>query len=408
MDFSISQDLQARLTELREFIDSRVLPLEPKLLAGGFAAVEADLETVRNEVRGHGWWAPNHPKEWGGQGWDLLSHALVLEVLGRTPLGLSSFGTQAPDAGNIELLHMHGTPEHKEQWLGRMVRGEIRSCFAMTEPHTAGSNPVMLETRALRDGDDYVISGRKWFATGADGAALCIVMAVTNPDAPPYQRASMILVPKNTPGLVHVRNIPVMGHAGSGWISHAELEFQEVRVPVSSLLGPEGQGFVLAQHRLGPGRIHHCMRWLGASGRALDLMKARAQSRVLGPDSVLADKQLVQNHLAESAIELNAARLATLHAAWRIGHDGAKAARLEISLIKVQVAQTLQRIVDRAIQVHGALGVTDDTVLSFLYREERAARIYDGADEVHLASIAKQLLKPYSHSESDVTQPLRK
>ena len=393
MDFSISQDLQARLTELREFIDSRVLPLEPKLLAGGFAAVAADLETVRNEVRGHGWWAPNHPKEWGGQGWDLLSHALVLEVLGRTPLGLYSFGTQAPDTGNIELLHMHGTPEHKEQWLGRMVRGEIRSCFAMTEPHTAGSNPVMLETQAVRDGDDYVISGRKWFATGADGAALCIVMAVTNPDAPPYQRASMILVPKNAPGLVHVRNISVMGHAGSGWISHAELEFQEVRVPVSSLLGPEGQGFVLAQHRLGPGRIHHCMRWLGASGRALDLMKARAQSRVLGPDSVLADKQLVQNHLAESAIELNAARLATLHAAWRIGHDGAKAARLEISLIKVQVAQTLQRIVDRAIQVHGALGVTDDTVLSFLYREERAARIYDGADEVHLASIAKQLLK---------------
>jgi alkylation response protein AidB-like acyl-CoA dehydrogenase len=218
-------------------------------------------------------------------------------------------------------------------------------------------------------------------------------MAVTNPDAPPYQRASMILVPKDTAGLVHVRNISVMGHAGSGWISHAELELQEVRVPVSSLLGPAGQGFVLAQHRLGPGRIHHCMRWLGASGRALDLMKARAKSRSLGPDSVLADKQLVQQHLAVSAIELNAARLATLHAAWRIMQDGAKAARLEISLIKVQVAQTLQRIVDRAIQVHGALGVTDDTVLSFLYREERAARIYDGADEVHLASIAKQLLK---------------
>jgi len=393
MDFSIPQDLQTRLTELREFIDARVLPLEPKLLAGGFAAVEADLETVRNEVREHGWWAPNHPKEWGGQGWDLLSHALVLEVLGRTPLGLYAFGTQAPDAGNIELLHMHGTPEQKEQWLGRMVRGEIRSCFAMTEPHTAGSNPVMLETQAVRDGDDYVISGRKWFATGADGAGLCIVMAVTNPDAPPYQRASMILVPKDTVGLVHVRNISVMGHAGSGWISHAELEFQEVRVPVSSLLGPAGQGFVLAQHRLGPGRIHHCMRWLGASGRALDLMKARAKSRTLGPDSVLADKQLVQQHLAVSAIELNAARLATLHAAWRIMQDGAKAARLEISLIKVQVAQTLQRIVDRAIQVHGALGVTDDTVLSFLYREERAARIYDGTDEVHLASIAKQLLK---------------
>ena len=389
MDFSIPQDLQARLSELREFIDSHVVPLEPKLLAGGFAAIEADAETVRNEVRKRGWWGPNHPKEWGGQGWDLLSHALVLEVLGRTPLGLYCFGTQAPDAGNIELMHMHGTDAQKEQWLGRMVRGEIRSCFAMTEPHTAGSNPVMLDTKAVRDGDEYVISGRKWFATGADGAALCIVMAVTNPDAPPHQRASMILVPKDTPGLVHVRNIPVMGHAGAGWISHAELEFQEVRVPASSLLGPEGQGFVLAQHRLGPGR----MRWLGASSRALDLMKERARSRVFDSDSVLADKQLVQEHLAKSALELNAARLATLHAAWRITQDGAKAARLEISLIKVQVAQTLHRIVDRAIQVHGALGVTDDTVLSFLYREERAARIYDGADEVHLASIARQLLK---------------
>jgi alkylation response protein AidB-like acyl-CoA dehydrogenase len=269
----------------------------------------------------------------------------------------------------------------------------------MTEPETAGSNPLLLATTAVKDGNDYVINGQKWFTSSADGASFAIVMAVTNPDAPPHQRASMIIVPTDTAGFELVRNINVMGHTGSGWSSHGEVSYQSCRVPQANLLGPEGSGFAIAQERLGPGRIHHCMRWLGIARRALDLLCERASQRVIALNGeTLADRQVVQHWVADLDTEIRAARLLTLHAAWRIDHDGAKAARNEISAIKFFVANTMLKTVDTAIQVHGGLGVTDDTVLAYWYRHERAARIYDGADEVHKTTLGTRLLRQHRNA----------
>jgi alkylation response protein AidB-like acyl-CoA dehydrogenase len=341
-------------------------------------------------------WAPNQPREYGGMGLDLVEHGLMSEALGRSPLGHYVFGCQAPDAGNMEILHLFGSAEQKERWLKPLVAGEIRSCFAMTEIDMPGSNPVMLESTAVEDGDDYVINGRKWYTTAADGSAFAIVMAITHPDAPPYLRASMIIVPTGTPGYELVRNIPVMGHPGSDYFSHGEVRFQNCRVPKTNLLGGAGFGFAIAQERLGPGRIHHCMRWLGICKRAFDLLCKRANERVISPDGrTLASRQIIQTWIAESAAEIQAARLMTLHAAWKIEQVGAKEARDDIALIKFTVANAMQRVVDRALQVHGGLGMTDDTILAFLYRHERAARIYDGADEVHKVSFGKRMARRY-------------
>lgn len=266
----------------------------------------------------------------------------------------------------------------------------------MTEPEFAGSNPVWLATSARREGDEYVIDGHKWFTSSAEGAAFCIVMAVTNPDAPkPHARASQILVPTETPGFEIVRNLPVMGERGEGWLSHAEVRLTGVRVPVANRIGEEGAGFALAQERLGPGRIHHCMRWLGICERAFDLMCERAATRELSPGQPLGGRQIVQAWIAESRAEIDAARLLVLRAAWRIDREGAQAARDDISLIKFHTAGVLQRVLDRAIQTHGALGITDDTPLAFWWRHERGARIYDGADEVHKTSLARRLLERY-------------
>jgi alkylation response protein AidB-like acyl-CoA dehydrogenase len=345
-----------------------------------------------------GLWAPNHPVEYGGLGLTMVEHGLLSEALGRSPLGHLVFGAQAPDAGNVEILHAYGTPEQHERFLRPLVAGEVRSCFSMTEPETAGSNPVLLATTARDDGDHFVIDGQKWFTSSADGAAFAIVMAVTDPDAPPHQRASMIIVPTDTPGFELVRNVQVMGHAGAGHASHAEVSYQSCRVPKANLLGPRGHGFTIAQDRLGPGRIHHCMRWLGIASRAFDLMCARANERVVDLDgATLASKQVIQHWVAELDAEIRGARLQTLHAAWMIDRHGAKAARDEISAIKFSVANTMLRAVDTAIQVHGALGVTDDTVLAHWYRHERAARIYDGADEVHKTALGRRILRRYAN-----------
>jgi alkylation response protein AidB-like acyl-CoA dehydrogenase len=262
----------------------------------------------------------------------------------------------------------------------------------MTEPDHPGSNPVWMGTRAVRDGDDYVIDGRKWFASGADGARFAIVMAVTDPDAEPHRRASLLIVPAGTSGFRRVRNIPCMGHAGDDWASHAELAFEACRVPIENRLGEEGAGFAMAQARLGPGRIHHAMRWIGVCRRALALMCERAASRQIAPGDTLGDRQAVQAWIAETLAEVESARLLVLHAAWTIDAQGPKAARDAISLVKFHVAGVMQRVVDRAIQVHGALGISDDTVLSWFYRHERAARIYDGPDEVHKAAVARRIL----------------
>lgn len=397
MDFGISDKMKTILGMINEFVDKELIPLEHEFISSDFRGMLPVLHEKRHMVKQMELWGPNNPVELGGMGLSMLEHGLVSEALGRTPLGHYIFGCQAPDAGNIEILHLHGTEEQKHSYLEPLARGDIRSCFGMTEVDTPGSNPVMIATTAVKDGGDYIINGHKWYTTGADGSQFCIVMAVTNPAAPAHLRASMIIVPTDTPGFNLVRNIPVMGHEGSDYASHGEVLLQSCRVPQKNLLGKEGMGFVLAQDRLGPGRIHHCMRWLGICSRAFDLMCSRANSRVISPDGkTLASKQIVQAWVAESAAEIQAARLMTLHAAWRIDTVGAKEARDDVSMIKYVVANTMQNVVDRALQVHGGLGMTDDTVLAYFFRHERAARIYDGADEVHKTSLAKRHLKRYA------------
>ena len=266
----------------------------------------------------------------------------------------------------------------------------------MTEPEHAGSNPVHMSTTAVRDGDSYVINGHKWFTTAADGAAFTIVMAVTDPNHEnPYERASMILVPLDTPGYRLIRNISIMGDEGDDYLSHGEVEFKDCRVPVANLIGNEGDGFTLAQVRLGPGRIHHCMRWIGICERAMELMCRRAMERELHPGRSLATQQTIQHWIAECAADIKASRLLVLDTAQKIESHGAKAAKEDISTIKFFVSNVLMKVLDRAIQVHGALGITDDTLLSFWYRHERGARIYDGPDEVHKTVLAKSIMKKY-------------
>jgi alkylation response protein AidB-like acyl-CoA dehydrogenase len=395
MDFSISEKMQTILGMIDEFVDKELIPLEPEFLTKPSTSLRSVFEEKRKMVKQMELWAPNHPKEYGGMELNLMEHALVSESLGRSPLGHYIFGCQAPDAGNIEILHQFGSEAQKEKYLSPLVDGKIRSCFSMTEVELPGSNPVMMDTTAVKDGDDYVINGQKWYTSSADGAEFAIVMAVTNPEAGPYLQASMIIVPTDTPGFNQVRNIPVMGHAGEGYFSHAEILYQNCRVPQTNLLGLEGHGFVIAQERLGPGRIHHCMRWIGICNRAFDLMVARARDRIIAPGRKLAAKQIIQSWIAECAADIQSARLMVLHAAWLIETVGKKEARKEISLIKFVVANVMQKVIDRALQVHGGLGMTDDTILAFYYRHERAARIYDGADEVHKISVAKRILAEY-------------
>lgn len=393
MDFSISDDMNELLGRARELMDAHVLPLESK--GHDFTAIEPALDDVRAKVKEAGLWAPQVPKDFGGMGLGFRDHSLLTEVLGRSPFGLYCFGCQAPDAGNMEILVQYGTDAQKERWLRPLANGEIRSCFSMTEPDRAGSNPTWLDTRAVRDGDHYVVNGRKWFTTAADGAAFAIVMAVTDPDAPKHARASQIIVPLDDPGYRHLRKIPVMGEAGSGWASHSEVEYVDCRVPADHLLGPEGAGFLIAQERLGPGRIHHCMRWIGIAERAFELMCQRAVTREVAPGKPLGTRQLVQGWIAESRAEIDASRLLVQKAAWRIDREGLHAARVDISVIKFYAAGMLQRVLDRAIQAHGALGMTDDLPLASFWRHERAARIYDGPDEVHKSVVARRVLRDY-------------
>ncbi len=397
MDFAVSDKMKAITGMINEFVDKELIPLEHEFLTKDFSQLQPVLEEKRRMVKQMELWAPNQDKEYGGMGLNLVEHGLVSEALGRTPLGHYAFNCQAPDAGNMEILHKFGTQEQKENYLKPLVEGRIRSCFSMTEVEMPGSNPVMMDTTAVKDGDDYIINGQKWYTSSADGARFTICMAVTNPEAPKHLRASMIIVPTDNPGYNLVRNIPVMGHAGSGYFSHGEVLFQSCRVPQSNLLGPEGMGFAIAQERLGPGRIHHCMRWIGVCNRAFELMCKRVNQRIMTPDGqTLATKQIIQAMVAESAAELQAARLMTLHAAWQIDNLGQKAAKVDISLIKFFVANVMQNIVDRSLQVHGGLGMTDDTILAFFFRHERAARIYDGADEVHKMNVARAILKQYA------------
>jgi acyl-CoA dehydrogenase len=312
-----------------------------------------------------------------------------------------AFNCSAPDTGNMEILAEHGSEQQKERWLEPLLEGRIRSCFSMTEPAVSGSDPTGLQARAVRDGDEWVIDGHKWFTSGAVGAELAIAMVVTDPDAHPYARASMICVPTDNPGFNLVRPIPVMGHdKGPG---HCEIRYEDCRVPASNLLGGQGMGFVVAQDRLGPGRIHHCMRAIGAAERALEMMCKRANVReAFG--SKLAEKQFVQDFIAKSRIEIDGARLMVLNAAWRMDEYGKREARQAISMTKVVAANVVMDVLDRAIQVHGALGVSDDTPLAMMWRSLRMLRLADGPDEVHKMVIALRELNRWNKADEAAAQ----
>lgn len=396
IDLFATERLQALYPRIKSFLEEEIYPSELRWLQMPFDEVEPELRAKRNKIQALGAWNPYLSKSHGGPGLSLPEVGQLGALLGSSPYGHFLFNCQAPDAGNIELLLLHASPAQRKQWLEPLLQGDIRSCFSMTEPGFAGSNPVKMGTLAIKEGNEYVINGHKWFTTAAEGAAFAIVMAITQPEEPhPYRRASMIIVPTDTPGFNLVRNIPVMGHAGKGWHSHAEIRYENVRVPAENLIGIEGEGFKLAQERLGPGRIHHCMRWIGICERAFNLMCHYAATREIADGVKLGEKQMVQAFIAESRADIDAARYMVLHAAHFMEQKGQKAASQQISAIKFFAAGVLQKVVDRAVQVHGALGVTDDTLLSYYYREERAARIYDGPDEVHKAALARNILKQY-------------
>jgi acyl-CoA dehydrogenase len=384
------------LAQARHFIQDELLPFEPQFLKQPLAESIPWLDQKREQVKDLGLWGLHLSEADGGLGLTLTEFGQVSEAIAMAPLfGHYVFGCQAPDIGNSELLHKFASERLKKTYLEPLMAGHIRSCFSMTEPEYAGSNPTRLGTTAVRQGDEWVINGHKWFTSSADGAAFAIVMAVTNPDAARHQRASMILVPTNTPGFIHDRRIPVFGDAGEGWFSHSEIRYENCRVPYENLIGGEGMGFVLAQERLGPGRIHHCMRWIGQAERALDLMCQRAATREMDEDTMLGEKQFIQGFIAESRVEIDASRLYVLDTAMKIDQKGAPAVRDQIAGIKFYVANMVLRVLDRAIQVYGAMGVTDDTILSHVYKHERGARIWDGADEVHKQFLALSILKNY-------------
>ena len=387
------------LGQADRFIKTKLIPLEKEMALKSWEENLPTLNELRQEARELGLWAPQIPETLGGMGLNLVQHGKLMEVLGQSPFGLYLCNCQAPDAGNMEILMEFGTDSQQEKFLMPLIRGEYRSCFSMTEPDYAGSNPVFMGTTAVKDGDEYVINGKKWFTSSADGADFAIVMVQTSQNADnPYTRASQIIVPTNTPGFIHERKISIMGHEGGGWASHSEITYDNCRVPAENLLGGEGAGFAIAQTRLGPGRIHHCMRWIGICERAFSMMCQRAVSRELAPGKPLASKQTIQHWVAESRAEINAARLMVLEAAQKIDDQGAHAAKVEISVIKFFCADVLRNVLERAVQIFGAMGITDDTPLAFWYAHERGARIYDGADEVHKSRVAREIFKSYGYS----------
>ncbi len=372
-------------------MEEQVYPNEEALNREDDAALDL-IGELRARARNAGLWAPHLPPAAGGTGKGFLAYAHLNEEIGRVTWAQYVFNCQAPDAGNGEILHLFGTDEQKERWLKPLVDGDARSFFSMTEPEVSGADPTALRTTAVLDGDEWLINGHKWFSSGAEGAAFGIVMAVTEPDAPPHYRMSQIVVPADAPG-IEIEPVAVMGHRGRGWTTHCEVRYSDVRVPAENLLGERGHGFLIAQKRLGPGRIHHVMRWLGQMQRAFELMCKRALEREVfgGP---LADKQTVQNWIADSAAEIQACRLLTLDAADKI--DAGEDARVEISLIKFYAADVLTKVIDRAVQVHGALGITDRSPLSHMYALARGAHIYDGPDEVHRMVVSRRILKAFA------------
>ncbi len=385
------EEVEALRQRALAFMTSDIYPNEPFFPHGPREAEKAgQLRSLQAKVKELGLWAGHLPKEAGGMGIGFMPFVYLNEIYGRSALAPWVFGSNAPDAGNGEILFQFGTKELQERFLRPLVAGEIYSCYSMTEPEVSGSDPTALQTRAVRDGDEWVISGHKWFTSQAEGAAFAIVMAATEMEEPAHRRFTQIVVPADTPGFQVLRNVAVMGETEG---SHCEVIYDNVRVPVTNTLGEPGSGFRIAQKRLGPGRIHHCMRWLGQMQRAFDLMVEYALVREVR-GSALAEKQTVQNWIADSYVEIQAARMLTLDAARKI--DSGDEARVEISAIKFFGAQTLHNVIDRAIQVHGARGVSGDTPLESMYRQARTARILDGPDETHRMVVSRRIIQDYA------------
>jgi len=402
MDFTPSPKVLALQAKLTAFMDTHIYPneqaVEDEIEVSGNPYHHARIvEELKQKAKDHGLWNLFLPDDRFGAGLTNLEYAPLCEIMGRSAMAAQVFNCSAPDTGNMEILAEFATPEQQEQWLKPLLNGDIRSCFSMTEPHTASSDPTNLQTRAVRDGDEYVITGRKWFTSNAmhPHCRIAIAMVVTDPEAPRHQRATMILVPTDTPGFNVLRSLPVFDHHGEG--GHAEVLYDDVRVPVTNRLGEEGSGFAIAQARLGPGRIHHCMRSIGGAERAFELMCERANSRYAF-GSKLIEKQTIQNWIAESRMQIDAARLMTLYAAWKMDTIGKKEARQEISMIKILAARTYLDVLDRAIQVHGAMGVTNDTPLAHMWQHARTLRIVDGPDEVHLQTIARRESRKFAEA----------
>jgi acyl-CoA dehydrogenase len=397
-DFSTEPEFAQQLDWMAKFVREEIWPIETLSSELDQAMLDRIYAPLQQRVKERGLWAAHLDPELGGQGFGQVKLGLMHEILGSSPFAPNAFGCQAPDSGNSEILALAGTPEQKDRWLYPLLEGDLKSAFSMTEPHTAGSDPTQLATRAVRNGDDYVITGHKWFTSNGSIADFLIVMAVTDPEARPHQRATMFIVPADTPGVNILRDVATMEHPQEEFGKlggHAEILYDDVRIPVENRLGAEGEAFLISQQRLYPGRIHHCMRWLGVAGRAFDMLCERATYRQ-AHGKVLGEHQTVQNWIADSAAQMQAARLMTLHAAWVMDTQGVAAARQDISLIKFYGAAVLHDVIDRAVQAHGALGYSTDLPLEAMYRYARGARFYDGPDEVHRQSVARQILRAYA------------
>lgn len=390
--YGMSEEVIELRKKVRTFIDEKVIPVETIIEEHDEEGLRV-LREVQEQAKQAGIWALGLPRDIGGGGLKFMDYVYINEVIGRSEAAMYALGTHTAQDGTM--LNLFGNSEQKERWLYPMVRGEINPSVGLTEPNVAGSDPTLIQSTAYLDGDEWVINAHKWFTTGATRAAFTTMFCITEPEEPSrHKRASMILVPTNSPGYEIVRVVPTMGHTHG---AHCEIRLTNVRVPKENLLGNRGEGFLIAQKRLGPGRIYHCMRWLGQSQRAFDLMVERALTRY-AHGSLLSEKQMIQKFIADSATEIQSARLMTFEAAKKI--DRGEDARIDIAMIKVYGAKVLHDVIDRAIQVHGAMGVTSDTPLEKMYREARYARIYDGPDEVHTATIARRILKKYKEGES--------
>ncbi|MEQ8857443.1 MAG: acyl-CoA dehydrogenase family protein [Pseudomonadales bacterium] len=397
MEFAISEEARIVEDQVLRMLNDDIIPAERDYAEQSAATPDGEdppvMKALRDKARKLGLWNLYLPdREWGA-GLSNHDYSILCEHMGRSPIAPRVFNCQAPDTGNAEILAEFGTAEQKARWLRPLLDGDIRSCFSMTEPEVSGADPTGLRTRAERDGDEWVINGHKWFTSGAVGAAFAIVMVVSNPKGAPHERASMIIVPTDAPGFDLVRSVSVMGHSGGG--GHCEIRYDNCRVPAGNLLGPEHGGFMIAQARLGPGRIHHCMRAIGMAERAFEIMCRHANLREAG-GSLLADKQIVQDWIATSRMEIDQARLLTQYAAWKMDAVGKREARQELSMVKVVVPNMMMAVLDRVIQCLGALGVSDDTPVAAMWRNGRALRIADGPDEVHKMVIARRELKRFA------------